>query len=706
MESEKLHFKVSSGLKDILGRDLITNELVAIFELVKNGYDADATEINLIINSYDDYIIIQDNGKGMNRDDIENKWLFVAHSEKKDSDRVYAGSKGIGRFSCDRLGTELLLTSKKEQEISELSIDWGEFEKDSLKQFEDLDVSYRSGSFLNNGLTESSGTVLKITGLRDEWDANRVNKVVSALQRLINPFVNDDRIRINVKYFSSNSGIAEINTEVSNNIATVLDKKTIYIECDIRDRVITINLVDKEKKIYSLEFENTTILKQVYFKIYYLNRAAKNNFTRNMGQEAKNYGSIFLYKNNFRIFPYGEVDYDAFGLNLRKTQGFNRYLGHRELLGWINITDSENHFNEVTSRDRGFVTNTYTIALDNLYMELVHRPLESYVQLVNFGNSDIDEIETNENDAIEKLLKRFRKYKFTKAPVYYELPKTAQPLERKFDLLEDKGISTADKKDIQQALKQTTIQLNRENRQVRREQRKAEKEKERLKNEVEIKEAILEKKKPERQDLLFHELGKVGGELDNSIEAITSLVESLDDHLKLQMLQQVASLRRAADKLVSIKTQILRINNQSLSDTISIDIKEYLINYFGIISEETKARISLDIVGKPIFKDVNIYDFGVMLDNLLLNAEELRRDVEIKIYFDEDDSAFHFVSNTGPISISPVDTIFNLGVSSKAGGTGIGMYLCREICEEFGWSIQVTSLGELVDFKIYFGEKN
>ena len=56
--SEILHFKVSSGLKDILGRDLITNELVAIFELVKNGYDADATEINLIINSAEDYIII------------------------------------------------------------------------------------------------------------------------------------------------------------------------------------------------------------------------------------------------------------------------------------------------------------------------------------------------------------------------------------------------------------------------------------------------------------------------------------------------------------------------------------------------------------------------------------------------------------------------------------------------------------------------
>lgn len=698
MESEKLHFKVSSGLKDILGRDLITNELVAIFELVKNGYDADATEINLIINSYDDYIIIQDNGKGMNRDDIENKWLFVAHSEKKDSDRIYAGSKGIGRFSCDRLGTELLLTSKKEQEISELSIDWGEFEKDSLKQFEDLDVSYRSGSFLNNGLTESSGTVLKITGLRDEWDANRVNKVVSALQRLINPFVNDDRIRINVKYFSSNSGIAEINTEVSNNIATVLDKKTIYIECDIRDRVITINLVDKEKKIYSLEFENTTILKQVYFKIYYLNRAAKNNFTRNMGQEAKNYGSIFLYKNNFRIFPYGEVDYDAFGLNLRKTQGFNRYLGHRELLGWINITDSENHFNEVTSRDRGFVTNTYTIALDNLYMELVHRPLESYVQLVNFGNSDIDEIETNENDAIEKLLKRFRKYKFTKAPLYYELPKTAQPLEKKFDLLEDKKISLEDKRDIQQSLKKTTVQLNRENRQVKQEQKRAEKENERLKNEVQIKERIINNVKPERQDMLFHELGKISSELNGTLNKMLRL---MDDDEREKFSDSIYKIRRTSDKLSSIKKQILRINFKTFSKVENIEIKSYLKSYINNIVEDN-TKILTNFGNKELIQSINIYDFGTLLDNLLANAQQ-REAKQINIYFDEDNTKMHFVSDTGPIDIEPVDDIFKLGVTSRRRGTGLGLYICRQICQDFDWKISASQIGDnLIDFVIEF----
>lgn len=702
---EKLHFKVSSGLKDIIGKDLITNELVAIFELVKNGYDADATEINLIINSYENYIIIQDNGKGMNRDDIENKWLFVAHSEKKDSDKVYAGSKGIGRFSCDRLGTKLKLISHKDDEVSKLEIDWGEFEKDSLTKFEELDVTYTILDVVEDSFIQKSGTILNISNLRDTWDVNRVNKVISALQRLVNPFVDDGKIKINVKYISSSSGIAELDEYISNHIATVLDKKTIYIECDIKEKEISITLYDKEKIIYSFKIENNTILKDIYFKIYYLSRAAKNNFTRIMKTEPKNYGSIFLYKNNFRIFPYGEVDFDAFGLNLRKAQGYNRFLAHRELLGWINITDSENHFNEVTSRDRGFVTNSYTIEFEKVYMELVQRPLESYMQLIKFGNSDIDEIETDDTDAIQKLIQRFKKYKFTVAPRVYELPKIAQPLEKKFELLDDLNTSSSEKKEIQKSLKQATVELRKENQEVKKEKQKIDKENQRLKREIIIKEAILEKDKPDRQDLLFHELSKVGEELDGSIEIIIELIEPQDEVFKKQMLKQIASLRRSSDKLISIKTQILRITNQSLSDTITIDLKEYLKSYFDIVSEESNARVTLNFDDLPVFQDVNVYDLGVLLDNLLLNAAERRRDVEISLYFSEDNKAFHFVSNTGPITISPAESIFNLGVTSKPGGTGIGMYLCKEICEEFGWSISVSSQRNLVDFKIEFGDE-
>ncbi|RSI09307.1 sensor histidine kinase [Streptococcus sanguinis] len=697
---EKLHFKVSSGLKDIIGKDLITNELVAIFELVKNGYDADATEINLIINSYENYIIIQDNGKGMNRDDIENKWLFVAHSEKKDSDKVYAGSKGIGRFSCDRLGTKLKLISHKDEEASELKIDWGEFEKDSLTKFEELDVTYTSLDVVEDRFIQKSGTILNISNLRDTWDLNRVNKVIEALQRLVNPFVDDGKIKINVKYISSSSGIAELDEYISNNVASVLDKKTIYIECEIKEKEISITLYDQEKIIYSFKIENNTILKDIYFKIYYLSTAAKNNFTRIMKTTPKDYGSIFLYKNNFRIFPYGEVDFDAFGLNLRKTQGFNRYLGHRELLGWINITDSENHFNEVTSRDRGFVTNSYTIEFEKVYMELVHRPLESYMQLINFGNSDIDEIETDDTEAIQKLIRRFKKYKFTVAPTYYELPKIAQPLEKKFELLDDANTTLSEKKELQKNLKKATIELRKENEEVKKEKQKIDKENIRLKNEIEIKEKIISNEKPVRQDMLFHELGKAGKELTVTLQKMIRLM-TLEEYEKFS--DSIYKIRRTSDKLSSIKKQILRLNFESFSNLENIELKSYLKSYVdNLIDDTVKLKVSLGI--GELYQNINVYDFGTLLDNLIINAQE-RNAKDIHIFFDEDNKIMHFTSDTGPIDIDPIENIFNIGVTSKRRGTGLGMYICQQICKDFNWEISVQQLkSNVVDFQIKFRE--
>ena len=697
---EKLHFKVSSGLKDIIGKDLITNELVAIFELVKNGYDADATEINLIINSYENYIIIQDNGKGMNRDDIENKWLFVAHSEKKDSDKVYAGSKGIGRFSCDRLGTKLKLISHKDDEVSKLQIDWGEFEKDSLIKFEELDVTYTSLDVVEDSFIQKSGTILNISNLRDTWDLNRVNKVIEALQRLVNPFVDDGKIKINVKYISSSSGIAELDEYIRNDIASVLDKKTIYIECYIKEKEISISLYDKEKIIYSFKIENNTILKDIYFKIFYMSFAAKYNFTKIMKIRPKDYGSIFLYKNNFRIFPYGEVDFDAFGLNLRKTQGFNRYLGHRELLGWINITDSENHFNEVTSRDRGFVTNSYTIEFEKVYMELVQRPLESYMQLIKFGNSDIDEIETDDTDAIQKLIQRFKKYKFTVAPRVYELPKIAQPLEKKFELLDDMNTSSSEKKEIQKSLKQATVELRKENQEVKKENQRIDRENSRLKNEIEIKEKLISNEKPARQDMLFHELGKAGKELTATLQKMIRLMTP-EEYEKFS--NSIYKIRRTSDKLSSIKKQILRLNFESFSNLENIELKSYLKSYVdNLIDDTVNLKISLG-VGK-LYQNINVYDFGTLLDNLIINAQE-RNAKELHIFFNEDNKIMHFTSDTGPIDIDPIENIFNIGVTSKRRGTGLGMYICQQICKDFNWKISVHQLNNnIVDFQIEFSE--
>ena len=123
------NFRISSELKNVIGRDLITDDFVAIFELVKNSFDAHATDVKIFFDfsNKQEAIYIIDNGKGMSEMDIQKKWLFVAYSAKQDgsedaggSVNHYAGNKGVGRFSCDRLGQYLhclLYTSDAADEL-------------------------------------------------------------------------------------------------------------------------------------------------------------------------------------------------------------------------------------------------------------------------------------------------------------------------------------------------------------------------------------------------------------------------------------------------------------------------------------------------------------------------------------------------------------------------------------------------------------
>ncbi len=170
--SENVKFRVSSGLKDILGRDLITSDNIAILELVKNSYDAHAQKV--IITIQDDTLIIADNGKGMSKDDILNKWLFVAYSAKRDGTedksyrskftRNYAGAKGIGRMSCDRLAQNLTLKTKtKEATVTEqLIVDWSLFEQNQQSDFDEVELPYstltENPEFPDNA---NSGTILQ-----------------------------------------------------------------------------------------------------------------------------------------------------------------------------------------------------------------------------------------------------------------------------------------------------------------------------------------------------------------------------------------------------------------------------------------------------------------------------------------------------------------------------------------------------------------
>ncbi|MEX0298068.1 MAG: ATP-binding protein, partial [Kordiimonas sp.] len=112
-------FSAHAQLKNIVGQEMINDDNIAIKELVKNSIDASAKRIEVQFEksekiTEDSQIVISDDGSGMSMNDIEQKWLNIAYSAKKyGQDRNYAGNKGIGRFSADRLGRKLALYTRK-----------------------------------------------------------------------------------------------------------------------------------------------------------------------------------------------------------------------------------------------------------------------------------------------------------------------------------------------------------------------------------------------------------------------------------------------------------------------------------------------------------------------------------------------------------------------------------------------------------------
>src|SRR5262249_17852478 len=155
-------------------------------------------------------VVIADNGSGMSFDDLKDKWLFVAYSAKRDQvpgrdfrDVVaershYAGSKGIGRFSSDRLGQELILQTRptgRATAVHRLLVDWRRFERNDKEQFGKVPVTYTGADgfelpaeLRKFGASLSHGTVIEIRELRHSWDRQRLLALKSSLAKLINPF--------------------------------------------------------------------------------------------------------------------------------------------------------------------------------------------------------------------------------------------------------------------------------------------------------------------------------------------------------------------------------------------------------------------------------------------------------------------------------------------------------------------------------------
>ena len=398
----EVSFSTHAHIKNIIGKELINDDNVAVMELVKNSYDAGATKViikfkNLVEdkNKQSELILIDD-GMGMSENDILTKWLNIAYSSKKENftqnNRYQAGNKGVGRFSCDRLGKKLnLYTRQKNGMFIHLKISWKDFEDANR-----IDIQIQDIPVLIRKLNESEfkdktgfdifehGTIIHITDLNEEWiefnkknnlfsdieiDKTKLLKLKNSLERLINPNQSYDeqsfKIFINVidelNEDSSTPYHEKVTGEVKNQIFDKLDFKTTFIESFISEdgsKIVT-ELKDKNETIFRLIEKNIDfpLLKDIKITIYYLNPYAKGFFKKQTGIDSVEFGSIYLFINGFRIPPYGDRENDAFGLEVRKGQGTARYFGNREILGRIEINDFNNNFKIISSRE-GIVQNS------------------------------------------------------------------------------------------------------------------------------------------------------------------------------------------------------------------------------------------------------------------------------------------------------------------------------------------------------------
>jgi hypothetical protein len=702
-EELNVHFIANAGVKDIVGRGLIYNDNVALIELVKNSKDADSPavildfknprldELNLFdlfgAEKYKPIIIIKDFGKGMSRQEIKDKWLNIAYSEKKhNNDKKYAGNKGVGRFSCDRLGKILeLYTKSADDTFLHINIDWTLFENkgqnDQISSIP-LRINEITESNFLDAIEEDSfehGTVLKITELRTLWPEQKLKKLIAELEKF-SPSL-DEGFSV---YFNSNGDfkddklVPKINKKIDNGILDKLVFKTTYIKSSIdkEGKKISTSLFYQGEEIFSYTATNPySELRNISTEIHYLDTLAKSYFTKNIGIKPNNYGSVFLFYNSFRISPYGNEKNDWLGLDQRKSQGTSRNLGTRDIIGRIDINDENESFSVITSRE-GLANNTahlQLIAYDQNertrlkngkmeygYITVIVRQLENFVVKGLDWNRLVDKFGQLNSISAEDALKNPDRFKAKQISSYDVeafcdrvlksnldiekfhinkdvIQKIQKINDEKYRTFIDDFVEVSGDKFLEELSQNEQITLKKiikmegEKVDAAKEERDlADKRTEKTKYQL-----IVEKKSnayllATRRTLSPDADGLIHTIKINNIgisEGVDTLIEGLnnDEFSKEEILTRLTKIKLYSIKSLRMAELATRSGFDQDIDIRSVDVIQYIQEYIDIyksVFSESELSFLLGETDKVFTRSISVLNLSIVLDNLLSNAEK------------------------------------------------------------------------------------
>ncbi len=427
--TDKVPFRIHPRVFAALGADLVTNDVVAVIELVKNSYDALATRVDVRFGSDTGhrYLDILDDGVGMDRQTIEQSWCVVATpyrlrnpvTTKGDRVRRVAGEKGLGRLSAARLGRRIdMLTKAATEPCWQVTVDWS-----SLSKEDDLDTCFAAcRRFTGRPPFADTGTRVRILDLNSDWDEERVADLEDNLARLVSPFSKVDDFSIHLTPPDSVKG--EVAVEIAP--PEFLNKPPYAIRGHVtadgtvharyeydpisrgRPRKVAVtrtwsevqegsetarNLKQKKPECGPFEFEIRAwdIGLDDAREIAERYDIAKGNVRKAI----KAHKGISVYRDGILVLPKSDGGRDWLGIDLRRVSRVGFRLSTSQIVGYVSISADDNPGIDDTSDRERLASNPAVVSFQEILMAIV-RVLES--------KRDEDRLKPGDEVRLEALL--------------------------------------------------------------------------------------------------------------------------------------------------------------------------------------------------------------------------------------------------------------------------------------------------------------
>lgn len=343
----------------LIGRDLITDRVTALFELVKNCYDANAQNVNVIFNNVaagnaQPVIRIEDDGYGMSFEDIRDKWMVIGTSSKRANPyspepfkRKCVGEKGIGRFAVDKLGDKVSIVTKKEGAAKwlKVDIDWSSYYMETenvtgMRLFTDMENRY---SYEDAEDTHTSGTKLIITSIREPWTKREIEHLIREISKIVSPFANLSypfKVRVIAKEFNIDQESVRTLDDFGN--ATL----SLQIDFDEAKQLQQSLFYDKTKNTFGHHLIPLKSFGGIKMKIYFFDEQARRNYRKAFPNDPID--GFKVYRDGIIATPFAETNEiqdlkrDILGIDKRLYQDIFSRISTREFIGVIDITKHGN----------------------------------------------------------------------------------------------------------------------------------------------------------------------------------------------------------------------------------------------------------------------------------------------------------------------------------------------------------------------------